>query len=154
MLNVMASAAEAEVGGLFINGQAACPLRVALQEMGHPQPPTIIVTDNQCAEGIANDTVKQKRSKAIDMRFYWIRDRVEQKQFQIYWRKGSENLADYYTKHHPASHHQRMRSRYLQQADGATHQPIERGVKFSSNTSFNEESTLPKHTLNEPHHRS
>jgi hypothetical protein len=86
MMNVMASAAEAEVGGLFINGQAACPLRVALEEMGHPQPATTIVTDNQCAEGIANETVKQKRSKAIDMQFYWIRDRVEQKQLQIYWR--------------------------------------------------------------------
>ena len=74
MMNVMASAAEAEVGGLFINGQGACPLCMALEEMGHPQLPTIIVTNNQWAEGIANETVKQKRSKAIDMRFYWIRD--------------------------------------------------------------------------------
>jgi hypothetical protein len=154
MLNVMASAAEAEVGGLFINGQAACPLRTTLEEMGHPQPPTIIVTDNQCAEGIANDTVKQKRSKAIDMRFYWIRDRVDQKQFQIYWRKGSENMADYFTKHHPASHHQRMRSRYLQQFDGATRQDTANQISFANDTKFNKSSTLPPHTLNDPYHRS
>jgi hypothetical protein len=120
--NVMASAAEAEVGGLFVNGQTACPLRTTLEELGHPQPPTIIVTDNACAQGIANETVKQKRSKAIDMRFYWIRDRVKQNQFEIVWQKGSENLADYFTKHHPAAHHQRVRSRYLQQPTDAEQQ--------------------------------
>ena len=120
----MASAAEAEVGGLFINGQTACPLRTTLEELGHPQPPTIIVTDNACAKGIADGSVKQKRSKAIDMRFYWIRDRVDQKQFTILWKRGTENLADYFTKHHPASHHQRVRSRYLQQDHQANNTAI------------------------------
>jgi hypothetical protein len=47
-----------------------------LEELGHPQPPTAIQTDNECANGIANDTVKQRRSKAMDMRFYWIRNRI------------------------------------------------------------------------------
>jgi hypothetical protein len=56
------------------------------------------------------------------MRFYWIRDRVKQNQFHILWKKGSENLADYFTKHHPPAHHQRMRSRYLQQNDVVTQQ--------------------------------
>ena len=97
MNNVLASAAEAEVGGLFINGQAACPIRTTLTKLEHTQPPTIMVTDNECAQGIANDTVKQKCSKAIDMRFYWICDWVAQKQFQILWKKGADNLADYFT---------------------------------------------------------
>ncbi|KAI2497592.1 Reverse transcriptase (RNA-dependent DNA polymerase) [Fragilaria crotonensis] len=39
-------------------------------EMGHPQPATPMATDNSTASGIATDTVKQKRSKAVDMRFY------------------------------------------------------------------------------------
>ncbi len=43
-----------------------------------------MATDNSTASGIATDTVKQKRSKAVDMQFYWIRDRVRQGQFQIY----------------------------------------------------------------------
>lgn len=113
MREVVSSAAEAELGALFHNGKDACPIRIALEEMGHPQGPTPIVTDNSTASGIANDTVKQKRSKAIDMRFYWIRDRVRQGQFQIFWRKGKFNRADYFTKHHPASHHQAIRSVYL-----------------------------------------
>jgi len=63
--------------------------------------------------GIANETVKQRRSKAMDMRFYWIRDRIKQGQFTVLWRKGSLNLADYFTKHHSPKHHQLMRPRYL-----------------------------------------
>ena len=51
------------------------------------------------------------------MRFYWIRDRVRQGQFLVYWRKGSLNKADYFTKHHPASHHQDIRSAYLYSPD-------------------------------------
>ena len=85
---VMASAAEAELGALFLNAQAICPFRTALEELGHPQPATPLQTDNSTASGIANDTIKQKRSKAIDMRFYWIRDRVRQGQFHIFWRPG------------------------------------------------------------------
>ena len=64
---VTVSAAETETAGCFTNGQEACPIRVALEEMGWLQPATPITTDNSCAEGIINDTVKQKRSKAIDM---------------------------------------------------------------------------------------
>jgi hypothetical protein len=112
--NVMSSAAEAEVGALFENGQEAVGIRNTLHDMGHAQPPTPVKTDNSTASGISNNTMKQRRSKSMDMRFYWIRDRVQQGQFIIYWRPGTENLADYYTKHHPASHHRQIRETYLQ----------------------------------------
>jgi hypothetical protein len=110
---VVASAAEAELGALFFNGQEATTLRTTLLELGHPQPATPIQTDNITAAGIANDTVKQRRSKAVDMRFYWIRDRVRQGQFLVHWKPGTENHADYFTKHHPPSHHRKIRSQYL-----------------------------------------
>jgi hypothetical protein len=70
MKAVVSSAAEAELGALFYNGKEAAWLRTTLINMGHAQPPTPIQTDNSCAAGIANGTVKQRRSKAIDMRFY------------------------------------------------------------------------------------
>ena len=117
MREVLSSAAEAELAALFHNGKEACPIRICLEELGHPQPPTAMITDNSTAFGIANDTVKQKRSKAIDMRFYWIRDRVRQGHFHVYWKRGSLNRADYFTKHHPASHHQQIRSSYLHSKD-------------------------------------
>ena len=81
--------------------------------MGYPQTTTTIVTDNSTASGIANDTIKQQRSRAIDMRYHWIRDRVVQGQFKVTWKPGKENKADYYTKHHAGAHHQRVRPQYL-----------------------------------------
>jgi len=111
--NVLSSAAEAELAALFLNAKEAVAIRTTLSELGHPQPSTPIQTDNKCAAGIANDTVKQKRSKAIDMRFYWIRDRVKQDQFLVHWQPGSENLGDYFTKHFGPAHHQKVRPTYL-----------------------------------------
>ena len=110
---VMASASEAEVAALFMNARAAVPFRITLCELGHPQPPTPIRTDNSTADGIANGTIKQNKTKAIDMRFYWLRDRVEQNQFNVYWAPGKTNLADYFTKHHSPAHHRRVRPIYV-----------------------------------------
>ena len=78
--HVVASAAEEEVGGLFRSGKTAVPLRITLHELGFTQPPTPIKTDNSAAEGIVTATVRQKRSKAMDVRFYWMKDRVKQKE--------------------------------------------------------------------------
>jgi hypothetical protein len=108
MRNVLASTAEAKIGALFLNGQKALPICVTLNELGHTQPATPMQTDNSTAARFANNRIKQKRSKAIDMRFYWIKDRVHQNQFLVYWRLGPENLGDYHTKHHPPSDHCRM----------------------------------------------
>ena len=102
---VLSSATEAELGALFYNAKDAAWLHTTLAELGHPQPPTPIQTDNACAAGILNDTVKQCHSKAIDMRFYWIKDHISQGQFIVHWHKGTDNLADYFTKHHSPAHH-------------------------------------------------
>ena len=116
--NVMASAAEAETGGIFLAGQRACPIRVALEEMGHKQPVTgtPLYNDNATATGILNSKMRQKLSKAFDMRFFWIQDRIRQQQFQLLWRRGRTNMADYFTKHHPPWHHKIMRYKYLHRA--------------------------------------
>jgi hypothetical protein len=72
MREVLSSASEAELAALFYNGKEGAPLRITLKELGHKQPPTPMVTDNSTASGIANESVKQKLSKAMDMRPYWI----------------------------------------------------------------------------------
>ena len=111
--NVMSSAMEAEVAATYLTAKEAVPLRIALEEIGHPQPPTPMQVDNSTAVGFVNETIKYKRSKAIDMRFHWVRDRVQQNQFLIYWVPGNKNIADYVTKHHPASHHTSMRPNFF-----------------------------------------
>jgi hypothetical protein len=53
----------------------------------------------------------------MDMKYYWLQDRVRQKQFDVYWRPGKDNIGDYHTKHHSAQHHKDMRPIILHQAN-------------------------------------
>jgi hypothetical protein len=111
--SVMSSAAEAELGALYINAREAVYIRLILERLGHPQPPTPVQTDNSTADGVINNKVQPKRTKAMDMRFHWLRDRETLKQFRFYWRPGRMNYADYWTKHHPAAHHRNFRAEIL-----------------------------------------
>ena len=81
--------------------------------MKHPQPPTPFQVDNSTVLVIATGTIKQRKSKATEMWFYWIRDRSNQDQFNIYWKPGSTNKGDYLTKHFPPTHHTTVRPNYL-----------------------------------------
>ena len=54
----MSSAAEAEIGALYLNAREAVYLRQILIKMGHPQPPTPIQTDNTTAEGVVNHKIQ------------------------------------------------------------------------------------------------
>lgn len=63
--NIMASATKAELGALYMNAQEAVGLRNCLEAMGFSQPATLLKTDNSTANGILNNTMKQKTSKAV-----------------------------------------------------------------------------------------
>jgi hypothetical protein len=101
----MSSAAEAELGALFINAKTAVSMQQTLMELGHPQPPTPMQTDNATAHALLNNKILPKALKAMDMRFPRLRCRNAQEQFWFYWRPGTQNLADYFTKHHSATYH-------------------------------------------------
>ena len=111
--NVVASAAEAETGGLFHNAQNIMHIRHLLHSIGHSQPPTPLKTDNNTASAFVNKTLRQRKSKSWDMKFHWLRDRELQRLIRVFWDRGIHNDADYFTKHHPPSHHQSIRSRYI-----------------------------------------
>jgi hypothetical protein len=51
-------------------------VRTCLAEMGHPQPTPPVMTNISTAAGTCNDTIKQGCSKAMDMRFYWVRNHI------------------------------------------------------------------------------
>ena len=70
MRNIMASAAEAKYGTIFVNAKTAVPIRNTLSEMGIKQGPTAIQVENSTAVGIATKEFRQNKSKAMDMRFY------------------------------------------------------------------------------------
>ena len=110
---VCSSVAEAEYAALFLAGRTITNLRNILEDLGYPQKTTNIMCENSCAVGIVNATVKQKRSKAIDMRYHWIRDQVQQGKLTVTWAEGATNLADYFTKAHPVHHYVSMRRTYV-----------------------------------------
>jgi hypothetical protein len=110
---VMTSAAEAETGGVYGNAQEAIPIRIALHALGHPQSATPIKTDNSTSNSFVHANIKQRRSKTWDMRWNWLRDKETHEQLRFYWDKGTNNDADYFTKHHPPSHHLEMRPKYV-----------------------------------------
>ena len=68
--HVVASAAEAETGGLFHNCQNAIYIRHLLEILGHKQVPTPMKTDNSTAAAFVKEMIRQKRSKSWDMRYH------------------------------------------------------------------------------------
>jgi hypothetical protein len=81
--------------------------------MGHPQPKPPIHCDNAMAVGIAKNTIKRQRLQSMEMRLFWIRDKIAQEMYALKWHPGQESLADYQSKHHIGSHHTAVRPWYL-----------------------------------------
>ena len=117
---VAASAAEAELGALFLNAQEAKVIRLILHELGHPQPPIPIHVDNTTAVGIVNNTVKRQRSRAMEMRYFWLLCQEAQKLFNVIHQPGAENLGDYPSKAHLGQIHRHVRPYYLHMPNSPT----------------------------------
>jgi hypothetical protein len=111
--HIVASATEAELAALFINTQQILILRNILAKLQHTQPPTPIITDNKVSHGLLRNTMKPRKSKSMDMRYFWIRDHINREIVNLIWLPGNINKADYVTKHHPPSHHRNIRPTYL-----------------------------------------
>ncbi len=113
----MSSAAEAELGALFINARTAISICQTPVELGHPQPCTPMQTNNPTAHALLTNKILPKALKAMDLCFHWLRYRNAQGQFCYYWRPDTQNLADYFTKHYPSSHHKSVRPTILTPAN-------------------------------------
>ena len=111
--NVVCSAAEAECGGLFNNAKMAIVIKRILEGLGHPQKPIGIKTDNNTANSFVHLSLCTKRSKAWDMRYNWLRQEDIRKILKIYWDKGVNNDADYFTKHHSPLHQVQQGPKYI-----------------------------------------
>jgi hypothetical protein len=83
LIMTVSSATEAEIGALFLYAKESVNIQNILKELGHPQPATPMQTDDTTAHGIIGGTCKQKRSKAIYMMLYWVRDRAQQGKYDI-----------------------------------------------------------------------
>jgi hypothetical protein len=106
---VTQAASETEYATAYVNAQVGEAIRQTLHDFGFKQNPTPIIYDNIVAGQMANQSCKLRRSKAIAMRYHWLRDRVQMGHFIMVWRPGAINLADYLSKSHPVSHFRAMR---------------------------------------------
>ena len=66
----------------------------------------------------------------MEMRYFWVADKVAQDRYQLVWHPGQENLADYQSKHHPGAHHSALRPHYLHEVNSPLVLP--RAVKPST----------------------
>jgi hypothetical protein len=82
------------------------PHRQTHINMGWPQPKSPIQTDKSTAAGVTNKTIVPRRSKMMDMWFWWLRCRASQDQFCYYWDACSKNWANYPTKRHPDTYNE------------------------------------------------
>jgi hypothetical protein len=86
---------------------------LTFEELGHLQPKTHVHCNNATAVGIANNLVKRQCSRSMEMRYFWVCDKVAQGAYAIRWHQGLENLADYQSKHHIGAHHRAICPWYL-----------------------------------------
>ena len=101
----MSSAAEAEVGALYINCREAVPARHTLEFMGHPLPTTPMQMDNTTALGVVNNNVL-KKLKSMDMKYHWLCDRIFSRTIPTLlgpWQREQWQLRD---QTHAPIHHQ------------------------------------------------
>ena len=97
---VALSSAEAEYMALCTGVQEAIHLRNLLGDLDYWQrEPTPIYEDNQaCIAMSSNPTINHKRSKHIDIRYHFTRERVESEEIKLVYVPTEHQLADLLTK--------------------------------------------------------
>ena len=115
-----ASAAEAELGELFINTQEARIIRLMFREIGHPQLPTSIHIDSTTAVRVVNNTIKRERSRSMEMQYFWLLDQQAQKHFKFAYQPGQDNMGYYQKKRHTDAMHRHVIPYYLRVSNSPT----------------------------------
>jgi hypothetical protein len=96
---MVASVAEVEYAAAFGGGQVLVELTLTLTNLGHPQQsPPLLFVDNECVIGLATSSVRPKKSKSIDMRLDWLKERASQQFFRLVFIPGLINPADFFAK--------------------------------------------------------
>jgi hypothetical protein len=109
------SAAEAEYISLHDGVKEGIHYRNMLEDMGWKQSQTECRVDNACAQGLAMDTVNDKRTKHIDRRYHWLKFELKKGLFAARWKKGSTNLADFFTKYLDKQSHRTFTEKFTRQ---------------------------------------
>ena len=111
---VSLSSCEAEYKGLAAAVQEAIFLRGLLRELRYEQfEPTTIGEDNQSCIKLATNPVLHKRSKHIDTKYHFIRERVDDNSIKLIYTPTDEMAADLLTKALPQQKVEQHREQLL-----------------------------------------
>jgi len=96
---VALSTAEAEYMAASSATQELIFLRALLRDFGHTQKePTVLHQDNQGVIALANDFILNQRTKHIDIKYHFIREKVESGVLTVDYTSTQEMIADCMTK--------------------------------------------------------
>jgi hypothetical protein len=102
------SSTEAEYIALWEAGKEASWLRNLYRELGYPQQqPTMLMEDNEGAYSIAKNPIFHKRTKHIDSKFHWVREKVAVGRFNPELCHTEDQTADVLTKALPCPKHEK-----------------------------------------------
>jgi hypothetical protein len=95
---VATSSMEAEYIALASAAKEALWIRKIAMELHQQEEKMVIMEDNQACIKFARDAIHNDRTKHIDVRYFFVRDRVEKNQLQLLYCPTTEMLADMLTK--------------------------------------------------------
>ena len=96
---VATSSMEAEYISCYFLIQEITWIRALLKSVGLARKfPTIVYIDNKSAVSLANNPVYHQRSKHIDVKFHWLRSKIQDKTVFPQYLSTSRQLADMLTK--------------------------------------------------------
>jgi hypothetical protein len=122
---VALSSTEAEYMAATSTSQESIWLAAILKDLGFPQNnPIPIFEDNQGCISLIKNATDHARTKHIDIKYHFIRERVENKELKFMWLPTSNNQADILTKGFNPIPFKRLRSLL-----GLGHLSIEGGVR-------------------------
>jgi len=96
---VTLSTTEAEYVSGVAAGKEICWMQQLLKEVGYPaEAPSRLFIDNQSAISVAKNPEHHGRMKHLDLAYYWLRDKVEERKIEMEHLRTEEMPADLLTK--------------------------------------------------------
>ena len=96
---VALSTTEAEYVAAVAAGKEICWMKNLLKEIGYPSlTPSKLYIDNQSAIQVAKNPEHHGRMKHLDLCYYWLRDKVDEKEIQPIYLQSEDMPADLLTK--------------------------------------------------------
>ena len=95
---VALSSTEAEYMAMSDSCRQLMWLRSLFNEIGFPVQTLPLCGDNQGSIFLASNPIQEKRTKHIDIRYHYIRERIEQEEVELFYVRTEDNIADILTK--------------------------------------------------------